>query len=55
MTNRISNLAAFTLPVPTPRPEEPQKQTAARVMDEHHMPSAPKTQLTEVSLCVCKA
>ncbi|KAG1925809.1 extended synaptotagmin-2, partial [Pimephales promelas] len=44
----ISNLAAFTLPVPTPRPEEPQKQTAARVMDEHHTPSAPKTQLTEV-------
>ncbi|XP_056126388.1 extended synaptotagmin-1 isoform X2 [Rhinichthys klamathensis goyatoka] len=43
----ISNLAAFTLPVPTPRPEEPQKQTAAHVMDEHHTPSAPKTQITE--------
>ncbi|CAM4628625.1 unnamed protein product [Leuciscus chuanchicus] len=40
----ISDLAAFTLPVPTPRPEEPQKQAAAHVMEEHHTPSAPKTQ-----------
>ncbi|XP_051752534.1 extended synaptotagmin-1 isoform X2 [Ctenopharyngodon idella] len=44
-TKGISELAACTVPVPVSMPEEHQKQTAAHVIDDHHTPSAPKTQL----------
>ncbi|KAK9973730.1 hypothetical protein ABG768_024439 [Culter alburnus] len=44
-TKGISELAACTVPVPASMPEDHQKQTATHVMDDHHTPSAPKTQL----------
>lgn len=54
--NRLSQLAAFTLPLPVSLPQEHQKQTDAHDIDDHHTPSVPKTQpVTEVSVCVYKA
>uniref|UniRef100_A0A672MX01 Extended synaptotagmin-1-like n=1 Tax=Sinocyclocheilus grahami TaxID=75366 RepID=A0A672MX01_SINGR len=41
LTKRVSELAAFTLPVPATLPEEHQKPTS----DTHHSPSVPKTLL----------
>lgn len=49
--NRLSQLAAFTLPLPVSLPQEHQKQTDAHDIDDHHTPSVPKTQpVTEVSV-----
>ncbi|XP_043097610.1 extended synaptotagmin-1 isoform X2 [Puntigrus tetrazona] len=43
-TKGVSQLAASTLPRPMSLPQEPQKQTDAQDIDDHHTPSLPKTQ-----------
>lgn len=44
VTNRVSELAASSLPAPVSLPQEQQKQTDAHDIDDHHTPSLPKTQ-----------